>query len=119
MRKKSALAFLAVFVLLTWGMAAQQGAPNAPVGLSASGEYEGAVAVASLKWQDESDDEVGFEVLRSDNNEEFRVIGFVGANTSAYKDKVGRYITGSFAYKVRAFNQKGKSGFSNVASVWF
>ena len=63
--------------------------------------------------------ELGFEVLRSDNSEEFRVIGTVGANTAHYNDKIGKYITGAFAYKVRAFNQAGKSEASNIVSVWF
>jgi hypothetical protein len=36
-----------------------------------------------------------------------------------YEDKIGRYITGAFVYKVRAFNQVGKSEDSNTVSVWF
>jgi hypothetical protein len=43
----------------------------------------------------------------------------VGANTTGYRDKVGKYVTGGFSYKVRAFNQAGKSEDSNRASVWF
>jgi hypothetical protein len=66
-----------------------------------------------------SDNELGFEVLRSDNNKEFRVVGMVGANTTRYRDKIGKYITGSFTYKVRAFNQAGRSEESNGVSVWF
>jgi hypothetical protein len=97
----------------------QEEAPSGPINLSASGDYEGAVATASLRWQDESDNELGFEIVRADNNGEYRVVGFVGANTTRYKDKIGKYITGSFVYKVRAFNKHGKSEDSNIASVWF
>ena len=91
----------------------------APVGLSSKADHEGALAVANLTWQDESDNEVGFQILRSDNGEEFEVVGFVGANTTNYKDKVGRYVTGTFSYRVRAFNQTGPSADSNSSSVWF
>ncbi len=106
-------------VLLGAGVLAQETEPEPPINLSASGDYEGAVAVATLKWQDESTNELGFEILRSDNNEGFRVVGFVGANTTRYQDKIGKYITGAFIYQVRAFNQQGKSAESNAASVWF
>ncbi len=107
-------------VTVTVGLAAQQAEPPAaPSNLTARQEYDGGVAVADLSWRDESDDETGFEVLRSDNGGEFRVVGFVGANTTAYQDRVGKYMTGSFAYKVRAFKGKLKSQESNVAAVWF
>ncbi len=119
MKMKPVIAVLALIPLLVPGLAYQDDPPEAPDNLQASGEYEGAVAVATLTWQDESDNELGFEVLRSDNSGEFRVVGFVGANTGRYQDKVGKYVTGSFAYKVRAFNQTAKSDFSNVVSVWF
>ncbi|MFQ5738334.1 MAG: hypothetical protein ACE5JX_04935 [Acidobacteriota bacterium] len=99
--------------------AGEKKVPEAPVNLSARGEYEGAVAIAKLSWQDESDNELGFEILRSDNGEDFRVVGFAGANTTRYEQKAGRYVTGAFTYKVRAFNEYGKSEESNPASVWF
>lgn len=111
-----------LMLLFTLGSMAefrQEGVPEGPVNLVARGEYQGAEAITELTWQDESDNELGFEILRSDNGEEFRVVGFVGANTGRYQDKVGRFITGSFAYKVRAFNKAGKSEESNSASVWF
>ena len=95
------------------------GLPARPINLSVKGEFQGAVAVASLRWQDESDDELGFEILRADNGQDYRTVGFVGANTVRYEDKVGKYINGAFVYKVRAFNEEGKSPESNAASVWF
>jgi hypothetical protein len=93
--------------------------PAKPTDLKAKTKYDGAVAVAVLEWRDGSDNELGFEVLRSDNNKDYRVVGMVGANTTRYEDKVGRYITGAFTYKVRAFNQAGKSEDSNIVSAWF
>lgn len=93
--------------------------PEKPIDLRANGRFDGGVAVAVLQWRDQSDNELGFEVLRSDNGAEFRVIGMVGANTLRYEDRIGKYITGAFTYKVRAFNEAGKSEDSNTASVWF
>ncbi len=92
--------------------------PETPTNLRIFTHYDGATAVAELLWQDDSDDEVGFEVLRSDNGKEFRVVGVVGADTAHYNDKVGKYITGGFSYKVRAFNEAGRSDDSNVVSIW-
>ena len=92
--------------------------PAKPLQLKVSTEFEGATAIANLTWRDMSSDELGFEVLRSDNNGDFRVVGTVGANTTQYRDEIGKYITGPFTYKVRAFNEAGKSEASNEASVW-
>lgn len=94
------------------------GVPETPNNLRVFTRYDGATAVAELMWKDHSDDEVGFEVLRSDNGKEYRVVAVVGADTAHYNDKIGKYITGGFSYKVRAFNEKGKSGDSNVVSIW-
>lgn len=102
--------------LTLWG---QKQVPDKPLQLVAKTAYEGANAIAELTWRDMSDNELGFEVLRADNNGEFRVVGMVGANTPRYRDKIGKYITGSFTYKVRAFNEAGKSEESNASSVWF
>ena len=106
---------------LLMGVGVWEGAavPERPINLSVKGEFKGAVAVARLKWQDESEDELGFEILRADNGKDYEVVGFVGANTVRYEDKVGRYINGAFVYKVLAFNEEGKSPESNAASVWF
>jgi len=93
--------------------------PAAPFQLEATTDYEGATCIAALKWRDMSDNELGFEILRSQNKSEFKVVGMVGANTSRYRDKVGKYLAGAYTYKVRAFNQAGKSEESNAVSVWF
>ena len=111
--------FLVPFLVSGLTFAQQEtGVPENPNNLRISTRYDGATAVAELLWQDHSDNEVGFEVLRSDNGKEFRVVAVVGADSAHYNDKVGRYITGGFSYKVRAFNEAGKSEDSNVVSVW-
>ncbi len=113
--------FFLVYLFLYSGIVVRGtvGIPEQPISLSAKGEFKGAVAVAGLKWQDQSENELGFEVLRAGNGEEYKVVGFVGANTVRYQDKIGRYISGSFVYKVRAYNEEGKSPESNAAAVWF
>lgn len=108
-----------LFTLPLPGVAKADGVPAKPLQLKVSTEFEGATAFAVLSWRDMSSNELGFEILRSDNNGEFRVVGMVGANTTQYRDKVGKYTTGSFTYKVRAFNDSGKSEDSNTATVWF
>ena len=96
----------------------EKGVPEPPDNLRIFTRYDGATAVAELFWQDQSDDEVGFEVLRSDNGKDFRVVAVVGADSAHFNDKVGKYITGGFSYKVRAFNEAGRSEDSNVVSIW-
>lgn len=93
--------------------------PEKPLDLRATSRFDGGTAVAVLSWRDQSDNELGFEILRSDNGEEFRVVGMVGANTPRYEDRIGKYITGAFTYKVHAFNDAGRSEDSNTASIWF
>lgn len=121
MSAKSIFISLFLPLFLTGGLTLAQegsGLPEHPNNLRVFTRYDGATAVAELSWQDHSDDEVGFEILRSDNGKEFRVVGMVGADTAHWEDKVGKYITGGFAYKVRAFNEAGKSEDSNVVSIW-
>ena len=121
MSAKSIFISLFLPLFLTVGLTLAQegsGIPENPNNLRVFTRYDGATAVAELLWQDHSDDEVGFEILRSDNGKEFRVVGMVGADTAHWEDKVGKYITGGFAYKVRAFNEAGKSEDSNVVAIW-
>ncbi len=121
MSRKSIFGSLFLLPFLVSGLTFAQeekGVPEAPNNLRIFTSYDGATAVAELLWQDHSDDEVGFEVLRSDNGKEFRVVAVVGADSAHYNDKVGRYITGGFSYKVRAFNEAGRSEDSNVVSIW-
>ena len=121
MLRKSIFVSLFLLPFLASGLTFAQeekGVPETPNNLRISTRYDGATAVAELLWQDHSDDEVGFEVLRSDNGKDFRVVAVVGADSAHYNDKVGKYITGGFSYKVRAFNEAGRSEDSNVVSVW-
>ncbi|HSR52880.1 MAG TPA: fibronectin type III domain-containing protein [Acidobacteriota bacterium] len=113
---------LAALILTAGALWAAQDktAPQAPYDLQASTRYDGATAVAVLKWRDRADNELGFEIMRSDDaGKNYKVVGLVGANTTRYENKVGKYISGAFQFKVRAFNEAGKSETSNMVSVWF
>ncbi len=101
---------------LTW---AQNSVPEKPGDLRVSSRFEGATTVAVLSWKDQSDNEIGFEILRSDNGKEFHLVDMVGANNTRSEDKIGKYIAGAFSYKVRAFTESGRSLDSNIATVWF
>ena len=109
---------VSVALVFTHGQEASR-VPEKPTDLKVSRRFDGATAVAILSWQDQSENELGFEVVRSDAGKEFRVLGISGANTVRYEDQVGRYVTGPFTYKIRAFNEVGRSQDSNPASVWF
>ena len=111
---------------MVWGflfagimLAQENEVPQKPDNLRAMTHLEGAVGVVELSWRDSSNNETGFEILRSENGKEFKVVKMIGANTSHYVDKIGKYLMGSFAYKIRAFNEKGRSQSSKTVSVWF
>jgi len=72
--KKTLLALLLAFCLSGFAQDEER-VPKKPMQLEVAAEYKGADSIAVLKWRDMSDNELGFEILRSDNNKEFRVIG--------------------------------------------
>jgi aqualysin 1 len=87
--------------------------PAAPTGLTTS-----LVALnrVNLSWTDHSGDEDGFEIQRRTGNGQFAALANVGANTTSYADH--SVVAGeTYAYRVRAFNAAGTSGFSNEAVV--
>jgi len=93
--------------------------PEEPDNLRVFTRFDGATAVAELIWKDNSESELGFEILRSADGEGFQVMALVGTNTDHYNDKIGKYVTGVYSYKVRAFNEVGKSRDSNTVTLWF
>ena len=93
--------------------------PAKPLQLTATAEYEGSDTIAHLRWRDMSDNELGFEIYRTQGSEEFEMVGRVGADTDNYKDVVGQYVSGAYTYKVQPFNQYGKGEESNAYTVWF
>jgi hypothetical protein len=70
----------------------------------------------NLAWTDNSGDESGFKIERSDNGTTFTEIGTVTANVRSFAD-TNRPAKTQFWYRVRAFNASGVSAPSNTVSV--
>ena len=69
-----------------------------------------------LEWQDNSDNEDGFEIWRKTNQGEWLLIGATGPDVTTFSDGVIP-IGVTLSYQVRAWNQFGESGFTNVVSI--
>jgi hypothetical protein len=87
--------------------------PSAPSGLSAS---LNARNKADLSWSDNSGNESGFVVERSESGAAYQTLATVGAGSTSYRDS-GLRRNRTYVYRVRAFNDAGSSGYSNTASV--
>jgi serine protease AprX len=70
----------------------------------------------SLSWTDNSNNESGFQIQRSSDGATFGLIATLGANVTTYTDN-GRTAGTTYYYRVRAFNSRGNSALSNVASA--
>jgi len=93
--------------------------PAAPTNLLAylSGT-NGSTATVELQWQDNANNETGFELERSlTTNTNFQRIATIAANQTTYSDPVS--AAGRYVYRIRAVNDVGNSAYSNeaVASV--
>ena len=87
--------------------------PAAPTNLSATAISSSRIA---LSWTDNSNNEGGFQIQRSNNGVNFTLIATVGANVTTYRDN-GLTAGTTYYYRVRAFNSSGNSAASNVASA--
>lgn len=87
--------------------------PAAPGSLSAITVSESQI---NLNWTDNSGNETGFEIERSQDGTNFSKIGDVGGNTTSYSSN-GLSPNTQYWYRVRAKNNGGNSGYSNVASA--
>lgn len=68
-----------------------------------------------LSWEDKADNEGGFKVERFDDNAgDFVVIASTQANDATFKDSL-LTVGNVYLYRVRAFNAKGFSAYSNLA----
>ncbi len=79
-----------------------------------------AVAVSTrqinLKWNDNSQNEDGFKIEQSVDGTNFREIGTVGANITAFSS-TGLVRNRNYYFRVRAYNASGFSGYSNTVRV--
>jgi hypothetical protein len=69
-----------------------------------------------LEWQDNSDNEDGFEIWRQQNGGEWLLIAATNADADTFTDGVIP-IGATLAYRVRAWNQFGESGWTNIVSI--
>lgn len=86
---------------------------NAPSNLAASVS----TLTATLTWKDNSNNESGFSIERAlqSASPSYSVVGVVSANVKTYKDTAP--ASGTYLYRVRAYNAQTTSAYSNVVTV--
>lgn len=89
------------------------GSPLSPSGATAMAKSKSSI---QLKWLDNSTNETGFEVWRSQDNTNFSLLSTVGNNVNSYTDN-GLVTDSRYYYKVRALKDTIKSDFSNVVTA--
>jgi fibronectin type 3 domain-containing protein len=86
---------------------------NSPTNLQVDAATEDGV---DLSWEDRSDNETGFEIERSIEGEEFRILHKTSADVESFSDE--DVTPGSvYAYRVRAVNNDQRSNYSNVVTA--
>jgi hypothetical protein len=90
-------------------------APAAPSALVASAVAGDRIELA---WSDNATDEDGFQIERCQGTgcTTFTAIGQIAANVGGFSDTALAAGT-TYAYRVRAFNQAGPSGYTNTATA--
>jgi hypothetical protein len=69
-----------------------------------------------LEWQDNSDNESGFEVWRKVDDGDWTLVGATNADQATFLD--GYLPVGStLSYRVLAWNQFGQSDYTNIVSI--
>ena len=68
---------------------------------------------AKLSWNDNSDNEIGFSIERSENGGAYMAIDSVSAGVTVYAD-TSLMIGADYAYRVRAYSEYTVSVYSNV-----
>ena len=69
-----------------------------------------------LTWDDNSDNEDGFEIWRQQNGGQWLLIAATNADDATFTDGVIP-VGATLSYRVRAWNQFGESDYTNIVSV--
>lgn len=87
-------------------------APNAPSNLDAAIQGN----AVNLTWNDNSDNETGFQIERQVSGGSWALLTTVNAGATSFTD--GTVAAGTtYDYRVRAINAGGSSGYSNTATI--
>ncbi len=89
------------------------GIPPAPFNLTANPPSTNDVQLA---WEEDADNESGFEIERSNDGAVWQPLATVGPNVTGYTDATAA-MDESYLYRVRAINSSGHSQFSNRAGA--
>ncbi len=89
------------------------GVPTPPNGLAATVVSRTQI---NLGWNDNSSNEDGFKIERSTNGSSWTQIATVGRNVRNYSS-TGLSANKTYYYRVRAFNIRGNSTYSNVVTA--
>ena len=87
--------------------------PLAPSGLSATPVSNSRI---DLSWTDNSNNEAGFKIERSQDGVNYIQIATLEANVTSYAN-TGLSAGNTFNYRVCAYNAAGDSAYTNVASA--
>lgn len=72
-------------------------------------------AQLTLTWQDNSDNETGFIIQRTEDQQTWAEIGRVGVDVETYVDTAILYNV-DYWYRVCAYNAAGQSGWTNIVN---
>jgi hypothetical protein len=80
-------------------------------------EVTGSVTNVILRWEDNSDNELGFLIERQDPGGAWDKIGETTPDVNVYSDTVS--VPGTYLYRVSAWNNAGASDYSNKAGYTY
>ena len=87
---------------------------DAPTGLTASATQVGSV---NLAWTDNSNDEMGYYVQRSETGDDtWSTIATLPSDSSSHQDTTATCETQNYDYRVQAYDRNTVSDWSNVAT---
>ena len=102
--------FLSLIAIVRCDNQQNNNTPNAPDNLQCSVVSSSQI---NLTWNDNSDNEEGFEIEQSQDKANYIVIDTVSENTTTY-DVTGLSEEETYSFRIRAYNDYGDSEYSNI-----